>query len=204
MLIPSKEILFDYSKPYNGVFYYFQTYTGITDIYASKYINASISKRNSGDVQTPLIDKSEADTYCCTPSNDPSPWYEVDFMENRFSLKKYTYRAQTYDFFKEWYLYGYNRIGEPYKIVHHIQNHVNKNMTNFFDSTNSGYYRYFRLVPIGKRFNDDTTLLSIHRLEFFGKFINAVELNSNRYCSHHYSHASLSKTTIAFVLLLCY
>ena len=199
MLIPSKEINFDSSKPYNGVFYYFQSYTGFTDIYTAKFVNASVSTIQYGSVQTPLIDKDEANT-CCYTTTDPDQWYEIDFMENRFSLKKYTYRAQTLDYFREWYLYGYNRIGEEYKTVHHIQNYVNEKMTNTFDSINERYFRYFRVVPIGTRYWDETARLSIHRLEFFGKFVNAADLKAMQ-CTKHLSHSLINRFVFALIFL---
>ena len=162
------------SMPYNGIFNYIQNQTGITDIGSYGYVRAASLDRSydSNSVFRPLIAKDDKDTFFKTITTSIPLWYEIDL--NRFACKieSYTYRTYTYDWFKEWYVYGSNdRIN--YHIIHHVTNYSRPSQefyTGHFNVDRIGTFRYILFKPIGENFRPEK-FLAIHRFELFGTLV---------------------------------
>ena len=179
-------VVYNSSKPYNGIFKYYQEKTGTHNIVDANFIGATGPDNRDNYPAFPLITKDEANTYYRTVSNVPL-WFLIDFKKYFFILKSYTYRTYYVDFFKEWYMQGSNN-GINFEDLHCETDYKlpsEKYHTENFKTKKIKPFRYFKIVPIGSTIGSNT-FLAIHRLEFFGVLHSKASLKKLRMsCMNH-------------------
>ena len=174
MVIKSKLCHYDGIKQYNGIFQYIVNITNKVDPLESGIFNVTASLAPE---KTKYLFKETTISEYYT-SKGLNNYILIDFKENRVKITGYTFYAATWDFLKEWDVYGSNNndtwIPLDHQTLASSPTSSGSMVYLVFNALNAVKCRFLKFVNTGTRVNGEDYYV-LHRIELFGIFYSSKD-----------------------------